>query len=1008
MRANRSTQQTRLALLVGLLGTVSAILLPFAPVLAETTTLRWPAPGRPAVSTSALLVPYRPTAVTVSMPCSALRAAAARAAPVVVLATGADGDGMAVTAAAGHAVLRLDGHELPLFIAAEPADCRITIESVPGGLSILEGQGRTTFLPDQPVPEVFGFHTDLDPPQSEGLTVTAVATGPFATTPTLLKSVLVAVQLLAVIVALILLSRGRSPPEPGRSPPKPDRAPPEPRRPGFRGRRHGGRRLYWIDLAMIATFCGWAVVGPLAVDDGWATMIARNVEATGSAGNYYRWWNAAEVPFAFTQQLLAPLTQISIAPLWLRLPSTLLGIATWFVLSRGVLGAALPAQAATAPVRLLAALCLLVAWLPFNLGTRPESYVALGVTTALALAWRAQGPAGLGWLALVVGLTVPASPTGILVAAPILVFATRLVAAARTTATAGLHRLANVALLCCVGAIGFTVIFADQTWDGLITATDWHTYFGPSQPWYEEPTRYRYLLQADQQGSFAKRLPVLVTIALLPIVGALTVRRRDNLGTAAVRLAAVVVAALLLLALGPSKWSYHFGAAAGIFASFLTVAVVLLIRRSQTPDRSVAAVGVAGSVLIAAVIAIAFSGPNAWWLPAVYDLPWPSNPVRPGGLPLNNPLLWAGLLGAGSLIAMAVLPRERRAQMPALGPAVMTLVAFGAALALLVGSFVAAPLRRSAGSLAWANLNQITSTRTCGLADDIELLPDGAVLRSAEPGGQSFGFAALSGFYPGAPPPDPPGTQTAEYLWGSRTADRAVGEITTGWFVLPDLAPNAGVALSVSGRTSGSNSLSLEFGRANGTTVAVLGSSTPIDRPASDEDPEHPLWRSLGVDSADVPVGADRVRVHAVDGRTDEAGWLAFTGPRLRSTVPLNDFLADNGPVLISWPQSFLFPCVQNIAAVSGGLAQTPRTVVESPRPWFTEDRNPDLGGTFAGLAAFGQLNEIPSRLIGHPDVDWGSVLVSGDTPTRDNYVRSTTREVVSGIGATRGPRPER
>ncbi|MGB0438406.1 MAG: hypothetical protein ACPGIJ_15800, partial [Mycobacterium sp.] len=79
MRAHTSTLQTRFALLVGLVGTVSAILLPFAPVFAETTTLRWPVPGQPAVSTSALLVPYRPTAITVSIPCSALRAAAARA-----------------------------------------------------------------------------------------------------------------------------------------------------------------------------------------------------------------------------------------------------------------------------------------------------------------------------------------------------------------------------------------------------------------------------------------------------------------------------------------------------------------------------------------------------------------------------------------------------------------------------------------------------------------------------------------------------------------------------------------------------------------------------------------------------------------------------------------------------------------------------------------------------------------------------------------------------------------
>ncbi|MGB2922198.1 MAG: arabinosyltransferase C-terminal domain-containing protein, partial [Mycobacterium sp.] len=344
-------------------------------------------------------------------------------------------------------------------------------------------------------------------------------------------------------------------------------------------------------------------------------------------------------------------------------------------------------------------------------------------------------------------------------------------------------------------------------------------------------------------------------------------------------------------------------------------------------------------------------------------------------------------------------------------PAVLTLVTLGTALAVLVGSFVAAQLRRPAGSLAMANLDRIAGGQVCGLADDIEVLPDGEVLRAAEPGGRVSGFAASTGFYPGAPPPDPPGSGTSEYLWGSRTPGaQATGEIVTGWFALPPLAPDTGVALSVSGRTSDGNSLVLEFGRADGPTVTVLGAAEPVDRPASDEDPAHPLWRSVGVDSAEVPAGADRVRIHAVDDRTGQAGWLAFTGPRLRTIVPLTDFLADRGPVLISWPQSFLFPGVRDIATVSGGVATTPRTVIESPRPWFTEDRDPDPGGTFAGLATFGQLNEVPSRLVGHPDVDWGSVLVSADPAVpdnADNYVRTTDRAVVWGAGATRGQRPE-
>src|SRR4029079_11378035 len=98
---------------------------------------------------------------------------------------------------------------------------------------------------------------------------------------------------------------------------------------------------------------------------------------------------------------------VSLAPLWLRLPSTLLAIATWLVLSRGVLGAAIPAVAATARIRVLAAALLLAGWLPFNLGVRPESYVAFGATVVLAIVWRARSPRGVAVAVLVAALTVP-------------------------------------------------------------------------------------------------------------------------------------------------------------------------------------------------------------------------------------------------------------------------------------------------------------------------------------------------------------------------------------------------------------------------------------------------------------------------------------------------------------------------------------------------------------------------------------------------------------------------
>ncbi|MFY1599743.1 arabinosyltransferase domain-containing protein, partial [Micromonospora sp. WMMD737] len=306
-------------------------------------TLSWPAAGEPARSTTALVVPYRPAELTARIPCSALVAAE----NTTVLATGPAGDGLTVTGGPEGAVLRADGVREP--VAGGPAaGCVAVLHAGAAGWTITGGDGLTTRA-EGPVPKVFGFRTDL--PDPAGMTVTIRVVTPFATSPTALKLALLAVQVGAVVVALWLLGWRRRRP---RSP-----------RPG---------RLWWIDAAVVAILAGWAVIGPLAVDDGWAATIARNLAVTGEAGNYYRWWNAPEVPFALSQQLLAPLTEVSLAPLWLRLPSTLLGVATWLVLSRGILGAAIPACARLGWVRAVAAVLLLAAWLPFNLGVRPESY----------------------------------------------------------------------------------------------------------------------------------------------------------------------------------------------------------------------------------------------------------------------------------------------------------------------------------------------------------------------------------------------------------------------------------------------------------------------------------------------------------------------------------------------------------------------------------------------------------------------------------------------------------
>ncbi|MEU0496618.1 arabinosyltransferase domain-containing protein [Mycobacterium sp. NPDC006124] len=959
-------------MLLGLVGILAALALPFAPTWVDTTTVTWPEPGRSVTSSTAAIVPYRPATLTATVPCSALRAAGADR---TVLETGTGPGALTVTGAA----VRVDGQTVDVAPVAG-VECRATITAGPDGVTVDAPDGRRTELAGRQVPQVFGFRTDLGPAAAAGLSVTAEVTDPFATTPGALKYALVAVQLCAAAGVVALLPRSRR-----------------------RRRRPRWRPAWWVDVAVVATLAGWAVIGPLAVDDGWASMIARNVASTGSPGNYYRWWNAPETPFAFSQELLAPLTTVSIAPLWLRLPSTLLAAATWFVLSRGVLGATLPVRAATVRVRSLAAVSLLAAWLPFNLGTRPESYVALGVTVAFALALRVRDLRGLGMLALVVAVTVPISPSGVLVAAPIAVCAPRLLSTLRAGAPTRTPLAAIVAALGCLAAVGLTIVFADQTWDGLLVASDWHTFFGPALPWWDEPDRYRYLLGTDQQGSAAKRLPILLAAAMIAVVGLLALprARRDVVGRAALRTAAVVVAALALFAVSPSKWSYHLGAVAGPVAALLTVGVVLIVRRARTPDRYTNVAALAGTLLLIGAAAVAFDGPNAWWLPVVYDVPWESEPVAPLGFTLGNPLPWLV-----AVVAVSVTSRRHRL---ARAPAVTTVIALGAALTLLLGSFAAAPLRRSEGSLARINLHRLTGGGVCGLADDVEVLPDGPVLTASADGGEKLsGFDRGSGYPADASPPDPPGTGTSTYLWGSRVPDdAATGDATSRWFVLPPQPANGGVTVSVAGRTDGGNRLAFQFGRADGTGVTSLGEIVPVDRPAADEDPAHPLWRSLGVDATAFPAGADRVRVSAVDDRTDTLGWLAFTGPRLRSVIGLTAFLADKGPVLVGWPMAFLFPCIRDVPRVTAGVATTPLTVIDSPRTSLIEDRRRDIGGVFATMTVLGTLHEVPSRLVGRPDVDWGSVQVFGGL-ARDAYRRTVTRELVPGIGGVAHLPPER
>jgi len=395
----------------------------------------------------------------------------------------------------------------------------------------------------------------------------------------------------------------------------------------------------------------------------------------------------------------------------------------------------------------------------------------------------------------------------------------------------------------------------------------------------------------------------------------------------------------------------------------------------------------------------------------LYDVPWAAGPVRPAGLPLDSPLLWAGAAVLGYLVVRPRRGAGAAGRSLLAAPAVLAAAVLAVSVAVLLGSFVAAPLRQPVGSLALVNLRWLAGHGGCGLADDVQVLPNvpgGALTLAGTEPAELRGFAAGAGFDPAAPPPEPPGVGASTYLWGSLTGGSvSTGTLTSPWFTLPTVPPDRQVAVSVAGRTAGSagrgNRLDLEFGRAVGDHVVRLGVASPPDplRTPPEGSPDYRLWRAVGVGPERIPPGADRVRVAAVDNTADPDGWLAVTGPRLREVVGLNEYLAEHQPVLVAWPIAFLFPCVTVPVTVSDGLAQAPAAVLEAPVRYgglSAATTEPTIGGNFAPLRTLGGLGEETNQLAGRPGADWGDVLLTHYPAERDRYQVSTSWVPVSAV----------
>ncbi|MGY1719537.1 arabinosyltransferase domain-containing protein [Blastococcus sp. SYSU DS0552] len=986
------------ALLVGLLGMGLAVAVPFAPVVADRTEVSWPSAGEQPTSTTAMFVPYRPAELQAKVPCAAVRTALDTDDRTTLLATSLVRDdgpasGLVVDTESGRLRVAVNGRVVH-STTPDGADCDVRVASDDAGTTVTVGDGPPTVLGSEPVPEVSAFTTDLSPEDAEGTTVTARTRTWFESVPSALKLGMIGAQIALGLLSLVLLSRWLVRPS-GTERTRP--ATP------LRGRL----LVLGCDAAVVLALTLWAVIAPQTADDGYALMTIRNGLVSGDIGNYYHWFNAAEAPFTLVQHVVQPLAAVSAAPLWLRLPSYLIGILAWFVVSRGVLPVVVPRSSLRRLASVLAAVFFLAWWLPFNLGLRPEPFVALGVVTVLALLLRGTAPTArrplllIGAAALVVGICASVTPSGVLALAPVLALFPRIWRVLRPADPAvrpsWWTTVGVVALLGGLASTGLVVMFADQSWHGVAKATELHTQIGPNLEWYQEMERYSFLMGVGIQGTATKRLAVLLTIGMLLVVVALLVRRLPALRAfpSAHLLTGTMALGFVLLFVTPSKWSHHFGSLAGVGAVFLTLGslVVVQLVRVRARDRVTVATALAGAGVLALAAALAFSGANAWLLYDEYGLPFSDRPVGP----LGNPVVWLLVAAGGAGLLWLGARKAGTGGVPVLvaAPALVCVTAAGASVVLLLAGFSLAPLRQAeAGSysLAGTNLEALTGGG-CGIPEAVEVLiddPDGPLEPVRDDGGPEDEPAG--GFVPGAgylsPPPGGAGSGPATYTWGSLDrGERTTGELVSPWFGLPELADGQDVAVSAAGRTGGGNLVELEFGRSGDGS-----SNTPLGTQVIGQGGDQPTWRPLSVAAADVPAGADRVRVRAVDATTDIGGWLAVTGPRVRAAESLQAFLDGRGPVLPDWPLAWHVPCVGNFPVVADGLAQTPTVVIAAPGGYAdlaSIAYLPEQGGSFAGVS-MAQAREVPSRLVGAPQREWGHVLELDYPLGRDLYDRAT------------------
>ena len=512
-RTNHRTARL-VAIIAGLLGAALALATPFLPVKQTTAQLNWPQNGV-LQSVNAPLIGYVATDLDINIPCSAAAGLAGpqNAGRTVLLSTVPKQAPKAIDR--GLLIERVNNDLLvivrntpvvtaPLSQVLSPACEKLTFtahaDKVTGEFVGLV-KGPDTDDPGAPLrgersgydfrPQIVGVFTDLAGPAPPGLQFSATVDSRYSTSPTLLKMIVMIVGVAMTIIALGALHVL-------------DTAD------GMRHRRFLPPRWWTIrplDALVTAVLVWWHFVGANTSDDGYILTMARVSEHAGYMANYYRWFGTPEAPFGWYYDLLALWAHVSTNSVWVRLPTLLMALTCWWVISREViprLGHAVKTNPAAAWT---AAGMFLAFWLPLNNGLRPEPIIALGILLTWCSVERGVATSRVlpVAIAIIIGaLTLFSGPTGIAAVGALLVAVGPLktIVASHTSRFGYLALLAPVLAACTVTII---LIFRDQTFAAEMQASTFKSAVGPSLAWFDEHIRYERLFMATPDGSVARR-----------------------------------------------------------------------------------------------------------------------------------------------------------------------------------------------------------------------------------------------------------------------------------------------------------------------------------------------------------------------------------------------------------------------------------------------------------------------------------------------------------------------